>query len=900
MKKLYLLFLLNLFLTAFSQTQKNNYFFYENKGQIIDQKSRPNTDVKYLFISNGLNVQIKKTGFSYDVHEVDKTILKTKKEISKKNESYHPKKRQQEKFEYRSRYHRVDIDLVNASKNVEIIAEGQSVDYENYYNLQYKPEGVEKVHRYQRIVYKNIYDHVDLVFFKPEDSTKTVEYNFLVHPGGKISDIKMKFNGAKTKLKNGKLSMALRFGEMQENIPNSWIEHQYSKQNIVVNFKDLGNQTFGFDSSINTSDKTIVIDPVPTRIWGSYFGGNREDEGYVKTDNNDDVYVFGTTLSDINIATSGSYQPTWNSSGFADAFLSKITKDGSQKLWGTYYGLKFYDSFLQITFDDKNNVYATGEISIPSVTNPNNPYSASEDISLVKFSTTGTMIFNKTFGGNRTDLPWDVAYLNGKVYVIGETLSRTNLATPGTYQPTNIGNYKKSFIGKFDAANGNTDWVTFFGGPSGATTLKQIFNTGSNYIEIMGATTANDTPLLNPINISNNGLNVNGLHIIFDESGSLKYSTLIGDDKSSNYYDYINYARRIGNHIYFIGKAENALGKKNGLLYKIDTSINSIISRKEFYLYDDFHYIPYIDDKGGIFVSGSTINYGPWVNMVATPDAFLTMPPISTYINVFVIKYDLDLNKIWGTFYFGNQLNEVIKDNSDHIYFYGIEHGNSSNISTPGVFQENRLNTSSNIYIAKFKDCTSSASISSNSPICIGSDIELKASGGTSYAWTGPNGFTSTLQNPIINNANTIQSGTYSCAITGTGGCDSTYTVNVFVGDIEKPVPDLPSLPKITANCKTIISTKPTATDKCKGLVIGITSDPLSYSIPGTYNITWTYDDGAGNIATQTQEVEITDQPKPVANSTQNFCAITQPKISDIQVSGVGLQWYNSTGNNLL
>lgn len=81
MKKLYLL--LFLFVNTFIYSQNNftaqsDYYFYENKGQIIDQDGKLNPKVKYLFNSGGLNVQIKKEGFSYDVYEVEKTKKKEK------------------------------------------------------------------------------------------------------------------------------------------------------------------------------------------------------------------------------------------------------------------------------------------------------------------------------------------------------------------------------------------------------------------------------------------------------------------------------------------------------------------------------------------------------------------------------------------------------------------------------------------------------------------------------------------------------------------------------------------------------------------------------------------------------------------------------------------------------
>ena len=82
MKKLYFLFIFSFFISVFSQQKlqsQSDFYFYENKGQIIDQNGNANPKVKYLFNSGGLNVQIKKEGFSYDVYEVEKTKKKKSK-----------------------------------------------------------------------------------------------------------------------------------------------------------------------------------------------------------------------------------------------------------------------------------------------------------------------------------------------------------------------------------------------------------------------------------------------------------------------------------------------------------------------------------------------------------------------------------------------------------------------------------------------------------------------------------------------------------------------------------------------------------------------------------------------------------------------------------------------------
>jgi gliding motility-associated-like protein len=70
--------------------------------------------------------------------------------------------------------------------------------------------------------------------------------------------------------------------------------------------------------------------------------------------------------------------------------------------------------------------------------------------------------------------------------------------------------------------------------------------------------------------------------------------------------------------------------------------------------------------------------------------------------------------------------------------------------------------------------------VTANSPLCSGQDIQLNASSASSYNWTGP-GFTSTDQHPIIANAQTTNSGAYYVTITGANGCTNSGSVNVIV-----------------------------------------------------------------------------------------------------------------------
>ncbi len=71
--------------------------------------------------------------------------------------------------------------------------------------------------------------------------------------------------------------------------------------------------------------------------------------------------------------------------------------------------------------------------------------------------------------------------------------------------------------------------------------------------------------------------------------------------------------------------------------------------------------------------------------------------------------------------------------------------------------------------------------VGSNSPVCINNTLNLTSSGGTTYTWSGPNSFTSTAQNPNLNNVTPAASGIYTVTVTNAGGCTGTGTVSVIV-----------------------------------------------------------------------------------------------------------------------
>ncbi|WP_207220075.1 immunoglobulin domain-containing protein, partial [Emticicia agri] len=75
----------------------------------------------------------------------------------------------------------------------------------------------------------------------------------------------------------------------------------------------------------------------------------------------------------------------------------------------------------------------------------------------------------------------------------------------------------------------------------------------------------------------------------------------------------------------------------------------------------------------------------------------------------------------------------------------------------------------------------------SNSPVCVGQTLNLTASGGTSYSWSGPNAYTSNNQNPSITNATSAANGIYTVTVTNSLSCSATATITVVIYDLPTP-----------------------------------------------------------------------------------------------------------------
>ncbi|MEZ4960201.1 MAG: HYR domain-containing protein [Saprospiraceae bacterium] len=171
------------------------------------------------------------------------------------------------------------------------------------------------------------------------------------------------------------------------------------------------------------------------------------------------------------------------------------------------------------------------------------------------------------------------------------------------------------------------------------------------------------------------------------------------------------------------------------------------------------------------------------------------------------------------------------------------------------------------------------ASASSNSPVCVGEQLELYGSpAGMNYSWSGPGGFSSNSQSPVVSaNATTGMSGIYFLTVTDpVTGCTNQATVNVVVhpNPVANAGPDV----AICLGSSIQIGGTPTgagglagyfyAWSPAAGLSNTDIGNPIaSPAVTTVYTVTVTDLNGC----TGTDQVTVTVNPNPVANAGQDM-----------------------------
>src|SRR6185503_5995104 len=117
---------------------------------------------------------------------------------------------------------------------------------------------------FKTITYKNIYPNIDMLLKIGQGHS--LEYAFLVHPGGQIGQIKIKWTGANEMIacpdeclpdgEQGAYRYSNSLGNIEESLPKSFVEGKEIKTSII-RISDC----HGFSVADYDRKKNLLIDP---------------------------------------------------------------------------------------------------------------------------------------------------------------------------------------------------------------------------------------------------------------------------------------------------------------------------------------------------------------------------------------------------------------------------------------------------------------------------------------------------------------------------------------------------------------------------------------------------------------------------------------------------------------
>ena len=199
----------------------------------------------------------------------------------------------------------------------------------------------------------------------------------------------------------------------------------------------------GFVTKLSTSGSLI---------YSTFLGGHSTDSANaVAVDSSGDAYVTGQTTS-TNFPTKNPYQASL--AGTANAFVSKLSSDGTTLIYSTYLGGSGSDGGNAIAVDSGGNAVISGQTTSVNFPTANAFQSSLNGASTAAFITrlqsSGTAVYWSSYlggGTSSTNIATGVGYDPwGDVYVDGYT-SATNFPTANPAQSTNAGGYD-AFISK--------------------------------------------------------------------------------------------------------------------------------------------------------------------------------------------------------------------------------------------------------------------------------------------------------------------------------------------------------------------------------------------------------------------------------------------------------------------
>lgn len=791
MKRLFILSVLLTVLLPLSQVNARSSYskkaalaFIENKGQVTDQYHHPRHDIHYkVAATSELNIFIGAGTLSYQfsqpVQQAGADSVSSTFDMC-----------------------RMDVALVGANKYAEVMAHSSSGYYENYYKHGQRITA----RSYDKITYKSIYPGIDWVL---HISNGVLKHEFIVHPGGNVADIQIKYSGAKILRVNndGSLEATTAQGTIMEEAPRSFDE----RGNVIRTSFAVHDNILTYNT--DTYSGMLTIDP--TLLWGTYYGGSNTDVGEdVSADSLGHVYMGGDTKSAANIATTGAYSTTYLAD--YDAYLVKFNNSGFP-LWATYYGSDSLDICTSVTNDHMGKVFISGYTKgLTGIATPGAYHTANSggmyDGFIACFDTAGYIQWATYMGDTGDDQMWGSCTDNsGNLYICGSTSSAAGIATPGALQTIYGGSYHDAFIAKF-TGTGSLIWSTYYGGNSDEGYHADVATDDSGFV-YMTSFTQSATGIATPGTYQPNNAGYNDAFLVkMNGLGERIWATYYGG--SSTEFSYAVATDHTGG-VYITGFTYSLdgittpgayqtifNGANDGYLAKFDR--NGALRWATYYGGHDveYGYGLALDDYGHVFLMGNTESN----SLISTAGS--TQPAFGGYIDAFLAVFTQSGTRLWATYYGGTSMDDgrgITCDGNGNVYIAGMANSATA-IATLGSYQPVYADGADAMLIKFCVEPYAGSIAGAASSVCPGDTIILSdfISGGS---WTASNSNAMVAAGVITG----IAAGADTIIYTVTNGCGSAaanYAIAV------NPSPDAGTITGTDSIC---LGTSTTLTDTISG-----------------------------------------------------------------------------------
>jgi len=319
---------------------------------------------------------------------------------------------------------------------------------------------------FQRILYKDLYDGIDLVYYGTSEGLK---YDFIVGPYADPSRVRVTYestNGICSLYReaDGTLGIVTNAGTLREGAPFAYqkIRGQVTEIAADIEIKD---STVSYVLGDYDRSAPLTIDPL---IYGTFIGGSEDETGFaLATDNQGNVYVAGWTDSKNFPVTNDSFNQTHNDD--TDVFVFKLNPLGTEIVFSTYIGGKADEGASDILVAEDQTIYVTGDTYSSDFPTTNGSYdekcNKDREAFVLHLDANGSsLIFSTFLGGGYRDYGSSIALDSiGNVCVAGHTESSNFPTTPGCYDDKRK-SFEDGFVCKLNPNGSKLLYSSIFGG----------------------------------------------------------------------------------------------------------------------------------------------------------------------------------------------------------------------------------------------------------------------------------------------------------------------------------------------------------------------------------------------------------------------------------------------------